>query len=149
VIAGGLTFADRGPELTRGFKALKAWMSFKAHGVDAIGAIIEQNVMQARAFAERIAQVSGVEISAPVALNIVCWRWVGSGLSGAQSDALNRELLLRIQETGLAVPSGSMVKGRYVIRTCITNHRTRWADLERFADGIAPLARAIEREMHR
>jgi hypothetical protein len=42
-----------------------------------------------------------------------------------------------------------MVKGRYVIRTCITNHRTRWQDLERFADGIAPLARGIEAEMRR
>lgn len=147
VIAGGLTFADRGPELTRGFKALKAWMSFKAHGVDAIGAIIEQNVMQARAFAERIAQVPGIEISAPVALNIAVWRWVPHGFSDEQCDALNRELLLRIQESGLAVPSGSMVRGRYVIRTCLTNHRTRWSDLERFADGIAPLARKIEEEM--
>lgn len=146
VIAGGLTFADRGPELTRGFKALKAWMSLKAHGVDAIAAIIEQNVMQARAFAERIVQVPGIELSAPVALNIAVWRWVTRGFSDEQCDALNRELLLRIQESGLAVPSGSMVKGRYVIRTCITNHRTRWADLERFADGIAPLARGIEAE---
>ena len=70
-----------------------------------------------------------------------------AGFSGEQCDALNRELLLRIQESGLAVPSGSMVKGRYVIRTCITNHRTRWADLEALADGIAPLAAVIEREM--
>ncbi len=147
VIAGGLTFAERGPELTRGFKALKAWMSFKAHGVDAIGAIVEQNVMQARAFAERIAQVPGIEISAPVALNIAVWRWVPAGFTDDQCDALNRELLLRIQESGLAVPSGSMMRGRYVIRTCITNHRTRWEDLERFADGIVPLALAIEREM--
>ncbi|MBA4072450.1 MAG: hypothetical protein C0497_11525 [Gemmatimonas sp.] len=122
-------------------------MSFKAHGVDAIGAIIEQNVMQARAFAERIARVPSIEISAPVALSIACWRWVPAGFTGEQCNALNRELLLRIQESGLAVPSGSMVQGRYVIRTCITNHRTRWQDLERFADGIAPLARGIEADM--
>lgn len=147
VIAGGLTFAERGPELTRGFKALKAWMSFKAHGIDAYGAIIEQNVMQARAFAARIAQVPGIEVCTPVALNIAVWRWVPAGFTGEQCDVLNRELLLRIQESGLAVPSGSVMRARYVIRTCITNHRTTWADLERFADGIAPLARAIEREM--
>lgn len=147
VIAGGLTFAERGPELTRGFKALKAWMSFKAHGVDAIGAIVEQNVRQAQAFAERLVQVPEIEIAAPVALNIAVWRWVAAGFTDEQCDALNRELLLRIQETGLAVPSGSLIRGRYVIRTCITNHRTRWADLERFADGIAPLAREIEKEM--
>ena len=130
VIAGGLAFADRGPELTRGFKALKAWMSFKAHGSTL-----------------RNHGVPGIELCAPVALNIAVWRWVSAGFSDEQCDALNRELLLRIQESGLAVPSGSLMRGRYVIRTCITNHRTRWADLERFADGIAPLAVAIERAM--
>ena len=70
-----------------------------------------------------------------------------TGFSDAQCDALNRELLLRIQESGLAVPSGSLVNGRYAIRVCITNHRTRWADLEALADGVVPLARAIEAEM--
>ena len=147
VIAGGLVFADRGPELTRGFKALKVWMSFKAQGIDAFAELIEQNVAQARAFAEALALVPHVEISAPVPLNIVCWRYVPDGFSDLQCDELNRELLLRIQESGLAVPSGSMVNGRYVIRVCITNHRTRWADLEALADGVAPLARAIEAEM--
>jgi glutamate/tyrosine decarboxylase-like PLP-dependent enzyme len=147
VIAGGLVFADRGPELTRGFKALKVWMSLKAQGVEAFAEVIEQNVAQAKAFAARIATVPGIEISTPVVMNIAVWRFVPPGFTDAQCDALNKELLLRIQESGLAVPSGSHMNGRYVIRTCITNHRTRWADLERFADGIAPLAAAIEREM--
>jgi glutamate/tyrosine decarboxylase-like PLP-dependent enzyme len=147
VIAGGLAFADRGPELTRGFKALKAWMSFKAEGIDKFTVLIEQNVAQARAFAARIAPLAHVEISAPVSLNIVCWRVVPPGFTDAQCDALNKELLLRIQETGLAVPSGSQVRGRYVIRTCVSNHRTRWADLEALAAGIVPLAREIERAM--
>ena len=143
VIAGGLVFADSGPELTRSFKALKVWMSFKAQGVDAFAALIEQNVAQARAFAELIVAMPAIEICAPVALNIVCWRYVPAGYSDDQCDSFNKELLLRIQESGLAVPSGSRINGRYVIRTCITNHRTRWADLEAFAEGIGPQARAI------
>jgi len=147
VIAGGLVFADRGPELTRGFKALKVWMSLKAQGVEAFAEVIEQNVAQAKAFAARIEQVPGIEISTPVVMNIAVWRFVPPGFTDAQCDTLNKELLLRIQESGLAVPSGSHMNGRYVIRTCITNHRTRWADLEVFADGIAPLALAIAREM--
>ncbi len=147
VIAGGLVFADRGPELTRGFKALKAWMSFKAEGIDTFTAIIEQNVEQARAFAARIAALPHIEISAPVSLNIVCWRVVPPGFTDAQCDALNKELLLRIQESGLAVPSGSQVRGRYIIRVCVSSHRSRWADLEALAAGMAPLAAAIEREM--
>ncbi len=147
VIAGGLVFADRGPELTRSFKALKVWMSFKAQGVDAFAQLIQQNVAQAQAFAKLIANIPGVEICAPVALNIVCWRYAPAGMSAERCDALNKELLLRIQETGLAVPSGSHINGRYVIRTCITNHRTRWADLEAFANGIEPLALRTTRLM--
>jgi glutamate/tyrosine decarboxylase-like PLP-dependent enzyme len=48
VIAGGLPFAERGLDLTRGFKALKVWLSFKAHGTEAFARLIEQNVRQAR-----------------------------------------------------------------------------------------------------
>ena len=147
VIAGGLVFADRGPELTRSFKALKVWMSFKAQGIEAIAALIEQNVAQARAFAKLISAIPGFELCAPVALNIVCWRYVPDGCGAEACDAFNKELLLRIQETGLAVPSGSHIRGRYVIRTCITNHRTRWSDLTAFANGIEPLAEDVRRRL--
>lgn len=140
VIAGGLPFADRGPELTRGFKALKVWLSMKAEGVEKFARVIEQNVHQARAFAERLALVPDVEISAPVSLNIVCWRLVPVGFTPDQCDALNKELLLQIQETGLAIPSGSQLRGRYIIRVSCANHRSRWADFEALAAGVERLA---------
>ena len=140
VIAGGLPFADRGPELTRGFKALKVWLSMKAEGVEKFARVIEQNVLQARAFAERLARVPDIEISAPVSLNIVCCRLVPAGFTPEQCDALNKELLLRIQETGLAVPSGSQLRGRYIIRVSCANHRSKWEDYEALATGVAELA---------
>jgi glutamate/tyrosine decarboxylase-like PLP-dependent enzyme len=140
VIAGGLPFADRGIELTRSFKALKVWLSLKAHGVDAFARVIEQNVEQARRFAERVVTIPNVVLSAPVSLNIVCFRVAPESLSPEEQDSLNKELLLRIQEMGLAVPSGSRIADRYVLRVACSNHRSVWADFEALAVGIEKLA---------
>ncbi len=143
VIAGGLPFADRGVELTRGFKALKVWLSFKAHGVDAIARVIEQNVAQARAFAERVVKIPHVVLAAPVALNIVCFRFVTPASTSEQQDAFNKELLLRVQETGLAIISGSRIGGRYVMRLACSNHRSRWEDFELLLAGLERLGNEV------
>ena len=145
VIAGGLPFADRGIELTRSFKALKVWLSLKAEGVDKFARVIAQNVEQARRFAARIVKVPDVVLSAPVSLNIVCFRVAPPRMSPEQQDALNKELLLRIQETGLAIPSGSRIAGRYVLRVACSNHRSVWADFEALAVGIEKLSAELER----
>lgn len=142
VIAGGLPFADRGIELTRSFKALKVWLSFKAHGVDAIAAIIEQNVAQARAFGEAVARLPDAVVSAPVSLNIVCFRFTPSAMTPEQQDAYNKEILLRVQETGLAIISGSKIAGRYVMRVACSNHRSTWDDFEALLAGLVRIREA-------
>ena len=143
VIAGGLPFADRGPELTRGFKALKVWMTFKAEGVARIADVIEQNVAQAVAFAERLARIPHVVVVAPVSLNVVCWRAIPPNATDSEADDFNKELLLRIQEGGVAVPSGSQLGGRYIIRVACSNHRSTWADFETLLDGVARITREM------
>jgi len=143
VIAGGLPFADRGIELTRSFKALKVWMSLKAEGVDKFARVIARNVEQARRFGERVVKIPDAVLCAPVSLNIVCFRIAPPSMSPEQQDALNKELLLRIQETGLAIPSGSKIDGRYIIRVACSNHRSTWTDFEQFAAGMERLVREL------
>jgi glutamate/tyrosine decarboxylase-like PLP-dependent enzyme len=130
VIAGGLPFADRGLDLTRGFRALKVWFALKAHGVATLARLVEQNVEQARHLARLVEGHADLQLLAPVALNIVCFRYVAPGLDDAVLDALNEELLLRVQESGLAVPSSTVVRGRYALRVAATNHRSRRADFD-------------------
>ena len=137
VIAGGLPFAERGIDLTRGFKALKVWMSFKAHGTDALARMIEENVEQARYLASLIDAHPLLERLAPVALNVVCFRYAPG------DDAVNEEILLRLQETGVAVPSGTKVAGRYAIRCAITNHRTRREDLDALVAAVVAIGESI------
>jgi len=129
VSAGGVSFADRGLDLTRGFKALKVWMQLQADGVAKLGRIIEQNVRQAQRFADAVDAHHSLELLAPVPLNIVCFRYRADSRDDASLNALNQELLLRVQERGIAVPSSTCIAGRFAIRVAHVNHRTTDDDL--------------------
>lgn len=126
----GTRFADRGPQLTRGFRALKVWMELRARGADVYRDLVAHNVEQARFLADRIATDPELELLAPVELNIVCFRHRPAGAAGEALDRHNREILMRLQERGIAVPSHTTLGGRFAIRVCIANHRTRREDLE-------------------
>jgi glutamate/tyrosine decarboxylase-like PLP-dependent enzyme len=69
-----------------------------------------------------------LELLAPVPLNVVCFRWRGGG--GAPLDDVNREILARLHESGVAVPSSTLLGGRFALRAAITNQRTRREDLD-------------------
>jgi glutamate/tyrosine decarboxylase-like PLP-dependent enzyme len=149
VIAGGLTLAERGLDLTRGFKALKVWMSLTAHGSDALARMIEQNVRQAKDLAARVAEHPELELLADVPLNVVCFRYVGG--AGAAPDepglnALNEEVLLRVQERGIAVPSGTLLGGRYAIRVANVNHRSRSQDFSDLVSAVVRIGREVAGE---
>ena len=72
-------FADRGMQLSRGFRALKAWMTLKEQGVDRIGAAIQRNIEQAGYLAGLVRERGELELLAPVPMNIVCFRYRGRG----------------------------------------------------------------------
>lgn len=136
IAAGGFPFAERGVQLSRGFRALKVWMSLKAHGVEAFARLIEQNVRQAAYLVELIAAHPRLELLAPAPLNVVCFRYTAPGLGDAKLNALNQEILLRVQESGLAVPSHTDLGGRFAIRVAITNHRSRREDFDLLAKAV-------------
>jgi glutamate/tyrosine decarboxylase-like PLP-dependent enzyme len=132
-------FADLGLQLTRGFKALKVWMGLKAEGTAKLGRLIQQNVDQAAYLAARVRETSELELLAPVPLNVVCFRYRGRG--DGDLDQLNRAILVELHESGLAVPSPTLLEGRYALRVCITNHRTRRADLDALVEAVLRLGR--------
>jgi glutamate/tyrosine decarboxylase-like PLP-dependent enzyme len=136
IIAGGFPFAELGVQLSRGFRALKVWMSLKAHGADAWGRLVEQNVAQARHLCARIAAEPRLELLAPAPLNVVCFRFVAPGLDTAALDWVNQEILIRVQERGIAVPSSTVLGGRFALRVAITNHRSRREDFDLLVDAV-------------
>ncbi len=135
----GAAYAERGIQLTRGFRALKIWMAIKAYGADAFGDLVSRNVRLAHFLAERLRAMPSFEVVAPVSLNIVCFRYRPEDTAEAELDGLNRRLVIDLQEQGIAAPSHTTLGGRFVLRVCITNHRTQERDLDALLDGLKHL----------
>lgn len=144
IVSGEHFYTDLGPQLTRGFRAAKVWLSLVAHGTDRYGRLVEQNVRQARRLESLVGAAARLELLAPVPLNVVCFRYTASGLDDRALDALNRELLMRIQERGVAAPSGTAVRGRFAIRCAFTNHRTRDADIDALVEACVGIGAEIQ-----
>ncbi|HKP29508.1 MAG TPA: pyridoxal-dependent decarboxylase [Gemmatimonadales bacterium] len=137
--AGPGQFRDYAPELSRQFKALKIWIAFQSHGVDVYRRLAEQNVAQAKYLTGLVESNANLELLAPTALNVVNFRYRRDGLTGEQLDAVNQEVLMRLQEEGLAVPSGTMLRGKFAIRCAITNHRSRREDFDALVGAVVRL----------
>ncbi len=127
---------DLGPDLSRGFRALKVWMTVKAYGADRLGQIVDTSCAVAHHLATRIQREPALELLAPVALNIVCFRV----RAGVDADRLNREIVADVQESGIAAPSTTTVDGTLAIRAAIVNHRTRNADVDAMVDAVLHFA---------
>jgi glutamate/tyrosine decarboxylase-like PLP-dependent enzyme len=132
-------------QLSRGFRALKAWMSLKEHGSLKYGRMVQQNIDQAHYLGELVDTAPELELVAPVTLNVVCFRYVKAGLDDVALDALNKEILVQLQEQGIAVPSGTTLAGKYVLRVGHTNHRSRREDFELLVREVIRLGRASAR----
>ncbi len=138
-------FSDYSYELSRGFRALKAWMSIKEHGSRKYARIIQQNIDQAFYLGELVKASSELELSAPITLNVVCFRFVSPDTDGASLDEVNRQIAIDLQEHGVAVLTGTVIGGRYVLRVANTNHRSRREDFEVLVKEVVRIGKELTR----
>ncbi|HEY4114577.1 MAG TPA: aspartate aminotransferase family protein [Rhizomicrobium sp.] len=139
--AGSPWPCDLSFDLSRGFRALKTWFALKTFGTERLGEAMHHCCEVARHLAERIAAEPSLELLAPVQLNIVCFRH-----RAAEPNSFNTELAVRIQESGIAAPSTTMIDGQVAIRAAITNHRTQVSDADALVDAALRLAKTLARE---
>ncbi|MHA1986026.1 MAG: pyridoxal phosphate-dependent decarboxylase family protein [Promethearchaeota archaeon] len=141
-----IRFSDYGPQLSRGFKALKIWMTIKENGIKKLGALIEQNIQQARYLTELIKNEKNLDILAPTMMNIVNFRYNDESTNTDDLNKLNEEILYQVQERGIAVPSNTMINGNFAIRVAITNHRTKREDLNMLITSILNIAKELHKK---
>ncbi|HXA68999.1 MAG TPA: pyridoxal-dependent decarboxylase [Stellaceae bacterium] len=123
--AGSPWPCDFGPDLSRGFRALKTWFTLKVHGTERIGRAIAHSCDLAQYLKSRVEAAPELELLAPVQLNIVCF-----GYRGPDANRINAELAVALQESGIAAPSTTTIGGRVAIRAAIVNHRTEKRDID-------------------
>ena len=141
--AGNPWFCEYGPELSRGFRALKVWFHLKEHGVKKITDKVEDNCQQASHLGALVEARANLELATPVSLNICCFRYVADGLSDAVHDKINAEIVMDLQESGLAAPSTTRLQDKLCIRVNITNHRTTMDDMELLVEAVTDLGPAV------
>jgi aromatic-L-amino-acid decarboxylase len=139
-------FSDYGFQLSRGFRALKAWMSLKEHGSHKYARMIQQNIDQARYLGELVKASPELELSAPVTLNVVCFRYVAPEMDNVELDELNKRIIIELQEQGVAVLSGTVINDRHVLRAANVNHRSRREDFEVLVREVVRIGKELTAE---
>lgn len=124
----GQVFFEETVELSRRVRALKLWLSLRYHGLDAFRASIAGNIGQARRLATLVDAEPGLERVAAGPLSAVCFRWTGG--DPATLDETNAAILDLVNRRGRVYLSNATVHGHFVLRACITNHRTTDADVD-------------------
>jgi glutamate/tyrosine decarboxylase-like PLP-dependent enzyme len=141
--AGSPWPCDFGPDLSRGFRALKTWFTIKVYGSEALGAMISRTCLLARYLEFKIVTSHEFELLAPVHLNIVCFRH-----RGEDADRLNAEIVADLQESGIAAPSTTMIGQKLAIRAAIFNHRTQLQDIDALLNAAAKFGAIHGRAAH-
>jgi len=128
----GIDLGVYGPEFSRPFYAFKVLFSLLAHGRGPYAASIERNVELAHYLAELIDAHPDMERMSDGELSICCFRYVPTELRGDDKalDVLNERLMTELQVDGRAFCSGAVVRGRFALRACIVNFRTRKEDVD-------------------
>ncbi len=134
--AGSPWPCDFGPDLSRGFRALKTWFTIKVYGAERLGQAISGTCELARYLESRILEEPELELLAPVSLNIVCFGY---------REGDNAEIAAGIQESGIAAPSTTMVKDKLAIRAAIVNHRTAREDIDALVDAVVAFGNSLSR----
>jgi glutamate/tyrosine decarboxylase-like PLP-dependent enzyme len=148
-----VNYYEFGLQNSRGFRALKVWLGLRQAGREGYVRMIRDDIALAQALYRAVEAAPELE---PLTqhLSITTFRFVppdlrGAAHAGAYLDALNRELLNRVQHSGEAYVSNAVVDGRFALRACIVNFRTTLADVEALPPLVVRLGRALDAERRR
>ncbi|HYP47470.1 MAG TPA: pyridoxal-dependent decarboxylase [Thermoleophilaceae bacterium] len=128
----GIDLAMLGPQFTRGFDALRVWVSLLAHGRAAYARRISHDAALARYLGELVEEHPDFELMTPVSLSICCFRYAPEELRADDEalDRLNERIMTAIHVDGRTYCSNAVLDGRFCLRACIVNFRTEAEDME-------------------
>lgn len=144
----GFAFFEESIELSRRFRALKVWLSLRYHGLNAFRAAIQQDLDHAQRLAAAIEDSASLELLAPVELSAVCFRHLlNKDASEETRNRFNLALLKRIVARGKVYLSNAELKGKFCLRACIVNHRTKETDIDAVVREVLEVAPVVASEL--
>ena len=143
----GFCFFEESMELSRRFRALKLWLSLRYHGMSAFRESIANDIKHAHRLAGMIEREPKLELLAPVELSAVCFRNRGSGpMTEDELNRFNAAVLKSVVQRGRVYLSNAMLRGKFALRACIVNHRTRESDLESVISEVLAVAEEVRKQ---
>jgi aromatic-L-amino-acid/L-tryptophan decarboxylase len=143
----GLNYFEYGPQNSRGFRALKVWLSLQHVGRRGYEQMLAEDIRLASRLYE-LAHADPELEARTHSLSITTFRYVPEGVDaatgGAYLDELNEELLSRINASGDAFLSNAVLDGRFYLRSCIVNFRTAESDIE----ALPEIVKRLGAELH-
>jgi aromatic-L-amino-acid decarboxylase len=128
-----IDFCEISPELSRDFRGLRVWLPLKLFGIEPFRQQLEEKLDLASWAASELHKIEGIEVVAEPQLSIVAFRLVKTD---ADLDALNQDLIARINSRQRVMLTGAIVDGKFVIRICVVSHRTHRDRMEMCMDDI-------------
>jgi glutamate/tyrosine decarboxylase-like PLP-dependent enzyme len=138
-----VNFCDYGIQLTRSFRALKLWMSFKVFGLGAFRRAVEHGLQLAELAGRLVDQSPSWAPVTPPMLGVLTFRWAGNFAGPDAADAFHHRLSARMIRSGFAVVTTTRLAGRTVLRLCTNNPRTTAEDVRRTFRKLEETAREI------
>lgn len=129
-------FCEISPELSRGFRGLRAWLPLKLYGIEPFRRALDEKLDLCGWITERLREIDDVEIVAEPQVTVVAWRLRPAGVDGADLDVLNRELMAAINDRRHVYLTGTRLRQGFVIRVCVLSHRTHRERMETALDDI-------------
>ena len=105
------------------------------------------NVEQAHYLGKMIEKEPDMELLAPIGLDIVCFRFNPGRLDDETLNALNKEILIQLQEQGICAPSYTTLHGRYCLRVAIANHRSVQDDFDLLVKEVVRIGRELTTQL--
>ncbi|MDI9356293.1 MAG: aminotransferase class I/II-fold pyridoxal phosphate-dependent enzyme [Chitinophagaceae bacterium] len=135
-----LEFNEHYFQLSRNAKALKVWMSVKAYGFTKIQAMIQKDIDLTYYLADLIRTSKDFELKSISDLAIVCFRYKGNLENESKIIEINQQLISALEADGRVFITGTKLKGEFVLRACLINHRKQKSSVHYLLDTIRDVA---------
>lgn len=144
---GRMDLMEYGLQLTRSFRSLKIWMTFKALGAQKLRIAIEQDILKARYLADKLSGLGDFEVLCPAVLSITCFRYKPADVTEESSlNQLNNAMLAALESDGRVFVTGTNIEGKTAMRVCIINHRNQKRHLDFLIDVLQEISQQVVKQ---
>ncbi len=136
-------YRDWGVPLGRRFRALKLWSVIRSYGTNGLCEKVREHIRIATRLSEMILKESDFEILAPVVICVVCFRYVRTGSTEDQINALNEKLNHQLNDTGKLYLTHTVLNGKYTLRMVTAQTNVTMQHVMKAWDQIRETARSL------